>query len=287
MSTPALLASTREELRTALGKFSDNCVGYVPTMGALHAGHAALLERARREVGPDAPVVASVFVNPLQFAPGEDLARYPRTLGADLEICSQMGVDVVFAPSVEEIYPRGDPQVSVDPGPLGGVLEGRTRPTHFRGVLNVVARMFGLVRPDVAIFGEKDYQQLVLVRRMADDLCLGVEVIGAETVREPDGLALSSRNRFLDTSELRRRALAVPQTLFAARDAARHGAAAALAAGRRELQQTRGVDLDYLELLAPDLGAAPQTGPARLLIAARVGPVRLIDNVAVELGAAG
>jgi pantoate--beta-alanine ligase len=282
VTTAPLLAQSREELRTALSKAADAQVGFVPTMGALHAGHAALLARARQAVGPEAPVVASIFVNPLQFAPGEDLDRYPRTFDADLEICAAEGVDIVFAPSVDEVYPGGEPQVTVDPGPLATVLEGRVRPTHFAGVLTVVAKLFGLVRPDVAVFGEKDYQQLALIRRMVDDLCMGVEVLGAGTVREPDGLALSSRNRYLDDDQ-RWRATALSRTLFAARDAAKYGSAVAIDAARHELRHARGVDLEYLELVAPDLGPAPESGPARLLIAARVGPTRLIDNVALEL----
>jgi pantoate--beta-alanine ligase len=282
MTTAPLLANSREELRDALGGFRDSRVALVPTMGALHAGHAALLARARREVGPGAPLVASIFVNPMQFGPGEDLDRYPRTFEADLAVCAEQGVDVVFAPSVEEVYPGGDPQVTVDPGPLATVLEGASRPTHFAGVLTVVAKLFGLVRPDVAVFGEKDYQQLALIRRMVDDLCMGVEVVGAETVRDPDGLALSSRNQYLDEDQ-RWRAVALSRTLFAARNAAKYGAAVAISAARHELRHARGVDLDYLELTAPDLGPAPETGPARLLIAARVGPTRLIDNVVLEL----
>ena len=251
-------------------------------MGALHAGHAALLDRARQEVGLGAPVVASIFVNPLQFGAGEDLDRYPRTFDADLELCAEHGVDIAFAPTVEEVYPGGDPQVTIDPGPLSRVLEGASRPTHFHGVLTVVAKMFGLVRPDVAVFGEKDYQQLTLVRRMVEDLCMDVEVVGAETVREPDGLALSSRNQYLDADQ-RWRAVALSRTLFAARKAAKYGAAVAIDAARHELRHARGVDLDYLELTAPDLGPPPESGPARLLIAARVGPTRLIDNVALDL----
>jgi pantoate--beta-alanine ligase len=282
MTSAPLLAQSREELRTALSKAADAQVGFVPTMGALHAGHAALLARARQAVGPEAPVVASIFVNPLQFAQGEDLDRYPRTFDADLEICAAEGVDIVFAPSVDEVYPGGEPQVTVDPGPLATVLEGRVRPTHFGGVLTVVAKLFGLVRPDVAVFGEKDYQQLALIRRMVDDLCMGVEVLGAETVREPGGLALSSRNRYLDDDQ-RWRATALSRTLFAARDVAKYGAAVAFDAARHELRHARGVDLEYLELVAPDLGPAPESGPARLLIAARVGPTRLIDNVALDL----
>ena len=283
MTTAPVLAHSREELQDALsGRGLEGPVALVPTMGALHAGHASLLARARHEVGPGAPVVASIFVNPMQFAPGEDLDRYPRTFDTDLEMCAEQGVDIVFAPSVEEVYPGGDPQVRVDPGPLGEVLEGKSRPGHFQGVLTVVAKLFGLVRPDVAVFGEKDYQQLTLVRRMVEDLCMGVRVVGAETVREPDGLALSSRNRYLE-GDLRWRAAAIARTLFAARNAARHGADVAIGAARHELRHARGVDLEYLELTGPDLGPPPETGPARLLIAARVGPARLIDNLALDL----
>jgi pantoate--beta-alanine ligase len=282
MTSAPLLAQSREELRTALSKAADAQVGFVPTMGALHAGHAMLMERARKEVGSEAPVVVSIFVNPMQFAPGEDLDRYPRTFDTDLELCAEQGVDVVFAPSVEEVYPGGDPQVTVEPGPLGCVLEGASRPTHFRGVLNVVAKLFGLVQPDVAVFGEKDYQQLVLIRRMVSDLCMGVDVVGADIVREEGGLALSSRNRYLDEDQ-RWRAKALSRTLFAARDAAKYGADAALDAARHQLRHARGVDLEYLELTDPELGPAPESGPARLLIAARVGGTRLIDNVAITL----
>jgi len=253
-------------------------------MGALHDGHLALVDRAAElaEV-----VVVSIFVNPLQFGPTEDLDRYPRTLDADLELCAAEGVDVVFAPSVDEVYPGGDPQVMVRPGPLAKVLEGRTRPGHFRGVLTVVAKLFGLVRPDVAVFGQKDYQQLALIRRMVLDLNMGVEVVGAETVREPDGLALSSRNRYLD-EEQRDNATALSRALRAAQGAAGYGAAGALGAARAELRAAQGVDLDYLVITDPDLGELPPVVPrgteARVLIAARVGTTRLIDNMPLVLG---
>ena len=276
------LAHTREDLADALSRTVGR-VGFVPTMGALHAGHAALLRTAREEVGPDAPVVASIFVNPMQFGPGEDLDRYPRTLERDLETCAAEGVDLVFVPTVDTVYPGGDPQVTVDPGPLATVLEGASRPTHFHGVLTVVAKLLGLVRPEVAVFGEKDYQQLALIRRMVSDLCLGVDVVGTPTVREPDGLALSSRNAYLDPAA-RRSALALSAALFAARAAAGRGPDQALAEARAVLRAAPGVDLDYLELTAPDLGPAPAAGEARLLVAARVGSTRLIDNVALTLG---
>ncbi|HET7683031.1 MAG TPA: pantoate--beta-alanine ligase [Marmoricola sp.] len=290
MTTAPDLARTREELqrvldeRSASGPGARRRLALVPTMGALHAGHAALMAQARRAIGPGGLVVVSVFVNPMQFGAGEDLDRYPRTLPADLELCAGQGVDVVFAPTVDDVYPGGEPQVTVDPGPLGEVLEGASRPTHFRGVLTVVAKLFGLVRPDVAVFGEKDYQQLVLIRRMVADLCLGTEVVGAGIVRDPDGLALSSRNRYLDAEE-RQHALGLVHTLLAGRGAAPQGAEGVLASARAELRRSTGVDLDYLELTGPDLGPAPQHGSARLLIAARVGKTRLIDNVAVDLGA--
>jgi pantoate--beta-alanine ligase len=286
-------ADTRAELQRALsagGAEAGRAVALVPTMGALHDGHVSLMRRAREQIGADGAVAVSVFVNPTQFGPGEDLDRYPRTLETDLEACAAAGVDVVFTPSVEEMYPGGvsgdraqSRSVSVHAGLLGTVLEGASRPGHFEGVLTVVAKLFGLVRPDVAVFGEKDYQQLALIRRMAADLCLGVEVVGAETVREPDGLALSSRNRFLDADQ-RVEAVALSRALFAARDAGGRGADAALGAARAELRRTHLVDLDYLELTAPDLGPAPDRGPARMLVAARVGSTRLIDNIALELG---
>lgn len=287
MSAPAL-ASTRAELAALLtdARAAGARVGFVPTMGALHDGHASLMRVARDRVG-DGPVVVSVFVNPMQFGAGEDLDRYPRTLAEDLEVCEKEGVDIVFAPSVDEVYPGGLPQVTVDPGPLADVLEGRIRPGHFAGVLTVVAKLFGLVRPDVAVFGQKDYQQLVLIRRMVTDLCLPVEVVGAETQREPDGLALSSRNRYLDP-EQRLEATALVRTLLAAQQAGPEGLDPALDAARAELRASTGVDLDYLEILTPDLGDLPDDVPpgteARILVAARVGGTRLIDNLPITIG---
>jgi pantoate--beta-alanine ligase len=276
-----VLASTRAELVALLAdaRAGGRQVGFVPTMGALHEGHASLIRTARERVA-DGPVVVSVFVNPLQFGAGEDLDRYPRTLDADLEVCARQGVDIVFAPSVDEVYPGGDPMVTVEPGPLAEVLEGATRPGHFRGVLTVVAKLFGLVRPDVAVFGQKDYQQLVLVRRMVLDLNLGVEVVGAPTVREPDGLALSSRNRYLDADQ-RIAATALSRALRAAADNSQYGVEVALREARGELREHL-VDLDYLVVTDPDLGELPDVVPpgteARILVAARVGTTRLIDN---------
>ncbi len=280
-----VVARTRAELAAALAaaRGRGGRVVLVPTMGALHAGHAALVAGARTTGCADDAVVVSIFVNPLQFGPEEDLGRYPRTFEADLAVCAGHGADVVFAPAVEEVYPDGDPQVTVEPGPLGAVLEGATRPGHYRGVLTVVAKLLGLVRPDAAVFGEKDYQQLVLVRRMSADLCLGVEVLGAETVREPGGLALSSRNAYLDRSQ-RAAALALSRALFAGAEAGPEGPVTVLDAAHGVLAGETGVQVDYLALRDPLLVETPRSGPARLLVAARVGGTRLIDNVPVHLG---
>jgi pantoate--beta-alanine ligase len=278
-----LVTRTRAELDDALKdvRVAGGRTALVPTMGALHAGHASLLRVGR---GHGDALVASIFVNPTQFAPGEDFERYPRTFEADLQVCAREHVDVVFAPGMEEVYPGGDPQVSVDPGPLGGELEGVFRAGHFRGVLTVVAKLFGLVRPDAAVFGQKDYQQLVLTRQMVRDLSMPVGVVGGETVREPDGLALSSRNAYL-TEEDRQTALALSRALRAGVAAAEGGADAAVAAANDVLAEADGLDLDYLALRAPDLGPAPVAGPARLLVAGRVGTTRLIDNMPLTLRA--
>jgi len=289
MTSRPLLATTREELSAVLEprRQTGARVALVPTMGALHEGHEALLRLARQRVA-GGPVVASIFVNPLQFAPGDDLDRYPRTLDADLEVCGREGVDVVFAPGVAEVYPEGDPLVTVDPGPLAAELEGESRPSHFRGVLTVVAKLFGLTRPDLAVFGEKDFQQLVLIRRMSRELCIGVDVVGAPTVREPDGLALSSRNRFLD-AEARSRATVLFRALRAAAYHASSGVDAARDAAVRLLEGEPGVQVDYLSIRTPDLGhvidaRGPGATDARILVAARVGGTRLIDNLPLALG---
>ncbi|MFF7393101.1 pantoate--beta-alanine ligase [Streptomyces scabiei] len=208
----------------------------VMTMGALHEGHATLIRTAREIAGDTGEVVVTVFVNPLQFGAGEDLDRYPRTLDADVKLAEQAGADVVFAPSVEEVYPGGEPQVRITAGPMGERLEGASRPGHFDGMLTVVAKLLHLTRPDVALYGQKDAQQLALIRRMVRDLNFGMEIVGVPTVREADGLALSSRNRYLSTEE-RRTALALSQALFAGRD--RHAAQEALRARAREVPATR------------------------------------------------
>ncbi len=255
-------------------------VALVPTMGALHEGHRTLVRAARQAADR---VVVSVFVNPTQFGPGEDFDRYPRTWSEDLDALAAEGADVVFHPEVDEVYPPRALGVTVQPGPLGSVLEGAVRPGHFAGVLTVVAKLFGLVRPDEAFFGEKDYQQLVLIRAMARELALPVTVTGVPTVREDDGLALSSRNRYL-TPEQRATAATVNRALRAGADAGPHGAHGVLAAAREVLATAPELEPDYLELTDPDLGPAPAAGPARLLLAARAGSTRLLDNVPVTLG---
>jgi pantoate--beta-alanine ligase len=275
--TAPVVARTRDELAAARG---SSTVAFVPTMGALHDGHVRLLEHAR-PLGET--LVASIFVNPTQFAPGEDFEDYPRTFDADLERCAEAGVDVVFAPAVPTMYPSGlVDTVTVDPGPLATILEGASRPTHFRGVLTVVAKLFGLVRPDVAVFGEKDYQQLVLITQMARELALGVDVVGCPTVREPDGLAMSSRNRYLSGDE-RQTAAVLSAALRGGAAAADAGPEAVLAAAHA-IVDPADVDLDYLVLTDPELGPASPGADARLLVAARVGTPRLLDNIGLTLG---
>lgn len=252
----------------------------VPTMGALHAGHLSLVRAAQRV--PGSVVVVSIFVNPLQFGAGEDLDAYPRTLEADLAVLRAEGVELVFTPTAAAMYPGG-PRTAVHPGPLGAELEGAARPAHFAGMLTVVCKLLSIVRPDRVFFGEKDYQQLVLVRQMVADLNLDVSVVGVPTVREADGLAMSSRNRYLDPDQ-REAATALSAALAAGERAASAGAAAALEAAAAVLSAVPGVDVDYLQVRGADLGPAPADGPARLLIAARVGSTRLLDNAAITLG---
>lgn len=251
----------------------------VPTMGALHDGHMALVRAAKRV--PGAVVAVSIFVNPLQFGTGEDLDAYPRTLDADLELLAEENVEVVFAPTPAVMYPDG-PRTTVHPGPLGAELEGAVRPTHFAGMLTVVLKLLQIVRPDRAFFGEKDYQQLVLIRQMADDLNLESRIVGVPTVREPDGLAMSSRNRYLNPEE-REQASALSSALLAGMYAAGGGPAAVLDAARAVLDEVPAITTDYLALRGPWLEPTPTVGPARLLVAARLGTTRLLDNIAIEL----
>jgi len=271
------LVRSRDELAAARAQLVGR-VGLVPTMGALHAGHAALIDAARALCDS---VVVSVFVNPMQFNQAADLERYPRPIEADVELCRAHGVDLVWNPEVTTMYPDRTPQVWITAGELADQLEGPNRPGHFDGVLTVVSKLFNAVRPDAAFFGEKDYQQLTLIRRMVADLDVKVQIEPITTVREPDGLALSSRNVFLSADE-RRSALSLSRALQAGRDEA-GSAIAVLNAAHAVLSAAEGVKVDYLELRSVDLGPAPSSGPARLLVAATIGDTRLIDNVAVEL----
>jgi pantoate--beta-alanine ligase len=279
------LLETAEELRASRDPGRRRAA--VMTMGALHEGHATLIRTARQNAGEDGEVVVTVFVNPLQFGPAEDLDRYPRTLEADLKLAEQAGADIVFAPSVDEVYPGGEPQVRLTAGPMGERFEGASRPGHFDGVLTVVAKLLHLTQPDAAFYGQKDAQQLALIRRMAADLNFPVDIVAVPTVREPDGLALSTRNRYLSPEE-RQSALALSRALFAGRDTADAGPEAVLAAARAVLDRADGLVLDYAGLVDPrDFNdAAPDhTGPAVLAVAARVGTTRLIDNIPLEFGA--
>jgi pantoate--beta-alanine ligase len=310
-SQPTLLR-TKAELAAARPGLAAPVV-LVPTMGALHAGHRALLQAARSRATPAGNVIVSVFVNPLQFRPGEDLDRYPRTLEDDLAMCADEGVTAVFAPSAAEMYPGGPPEVTVDPGPMGQVFEGEFRPGFFGGVLTVVLKLFHLIRPDVAVFGEKDAQQLALVRRMVSDVDLDLAIASVPIVRDADGLATSSRNRYLSAAD-RAVALALPRALRAgqarapaedgAKDAAGDapgdgsgdepgnrqsaGAAAVLAAARDVLSAEPGLAVDYVAVVDPRTFAVAgpgYAGPALIVAAATAGGTRLIDNVPVELTA--
>jgi len=286
-----LLARTRAELAVIRPGLAAPVV-LVPTMGALHDGHRTLLRQARELAGPDGSVVMSIFVNPLQFAPGEDFDRYPRPLDTDLKVSAAEGVAAVFAPDQGEMYPRA-PRVTVDPGPAGQVLEGEFRPGFFGGVLTVVLKLFQLVRPDTAVFGRKDAQQLALIRQMVADLDLGVAIEAVPTARDPDGLAISSRNAYLSVAD-RTAALAIPAALAAGRDAAGSGPGPVLSAARQVLDRGAAggapLAVDYLSLVHPDTFAAVDqgyAGPAVLAIAARVGSTRLIDNVPLTLPGEG
>ena len=255
-------------------------VGFIPTMGAFHEGHLSLIRRAR---GERDSVVVSIFVNPLQFGPGEDLARYPRDEDRDLAAAEELGVDMVFAPSVEEMYPGGEPEVTVDPGPLGERLEGASRPGHFRGVATVVAKLLHVIGPSRAYFGEKDAQQLAVIRRMVLDLAYPVEVVGCPIVREPSGLAMSSRNAYLTPGQ-RDAAGCLFLALSEAAQMARSGerdAAKLVAAMAREIGATPEARLDYAAVVDEEtFQDVPEiTRPAKAVVAARFGDTRLIDNL--------
>ncbi|NMR20348.1 pantoate--beta-alanine ligase [Cellulomonas fimi] len=284
------LVRTRDELRTALARHPAAAGGpharaVVMTMGALHEGHLSLVRRAR-ELAEQ--VVVTIFVNPLQFGPGEDLERYPRDLAGDLRLLAGAGADVVFAPGPEVVYPDGDPVVRVTAGRIGDVLEGEARPGHLDGVLTVVLKLLHLVAPEVAIFGQKDAQQVMAVRRMVRDLDVPVVVDVAPTVRDADGLAMSSRNAYLSPAE-RERALVLPRALRAGTDAltGHDGDAESARTAARAALDGADVVLDYLALVDPATAEevpAGYRGPAVLAVAARVGATRLIDNVPLTLG---
>ncbi|MDF1477483.1 pantoate--beta-alanine ligase [Leifsonia sp. H3M29-4] len=257
-------------------------IALTPTLGALHEGH---LQHVRTAAALADVRIVSIFVNPTQFGPNEDLAKYPRTLDDDLDRLAEEGVDYVFHPSVDEMYPYGATQVTVHAGAVGGMYEGRARPGHFDGVLTVVAKLLNIVTPDVATFGQKDAQQLFLVRRMVDDLNIPVRIEVIETVRESDGLALSSRNRFLDPAQ-RRAARTLSIALDAAASAADQGIDAALGAAQGALMGEKLVELDYFTIVNP-ITFLPvdddYRGKATAIVAARLGGTRLIDNETVHL----
>ena len=269
------------KFRSTLDGPSSPRLAFVPTMGALHEGHRSLMTLAR-SLG-DA-VAVSIFVNPLQFGPSEDYARYPRPLDDDLEVCEAEGVDAVFVPSVSDLYPPGR-QVTVDAGALGSVLEGRSRPGHFSGVLTVVLKLFNIIRPQIAILGQKDAQQLACVQRMVTDLNIGIEVVGGPTIREPDGLAISSRNIYLTATE-RPVALSISAALEKA--ATQSSVPAARVAAHEVLDRAEAepcFELDYASIVNPTTFIEvpdDHVGPAIFVVAARVGETRLIDNTIIN-----
>jgi len=281
-----VVARTRAELHEARSALDDGDIAVVMTMGALHEGHARLIHQARKA---HRHVVVTIFLNPLQFGPKEDLSRYPRTFDADLEICTAAGVDLVFAPTPDVVYPEGDPGVRVSAGPLGDVLEGQARPGHFDGMLTVVGKLMHLTRCSAAYFGQKDAQQLLLIRRMCRDLDFPVRVVAVPTVREPDGLAMSSRNTYLTASD-RETALCLSAALRAGAAAAPEGPSAVRRAARSVLVREPLALIDYLVLVHPDtLEDVPEwyPGEALLAVAGRVGTTRLIDNLPVLVGPRG
>jgi pantoate--beta-alanine ligase len=281
-----VVAHTREELKAAREALSSRDVAVVMTMGALHDGHAQLIRAARHRHDH---VVVTIFLNPLQFGPKEDLSRYPRTFDSDMAICRAAGVDVVFAPTPDVVYPDGDPGVRVSAGPLGEVLEGASRPGHFDGVLTVVGKLFHLTAARSAYFGQKDAQQLLLIRRMVRELDFPVDVVSVPTVREDDGLAMSSRNSYLTESD-RDVALCLSRALQAGGAAASFGPSAVRRVAREVLVEEPLALVDYLVLVHPQtLADVPEwyRGEALLAVAARVGTTRLIDNTPVLVGPGG
>ena len=267
--------------RPSLDRPAPRRLAFVPTMGALHQGHRSLIKLAR-SVGE--VVAVSIFVNPLQFGPGEDYARYPRPLEDDLEVCEAEGVDVVLVPSVTDLYPPGR-QVTLDAGALGSGLEGQSRPGHFNGVLTVVLKLFNIIRPQMAIFGEKDAQQLACIQRMVADLNIPVKIVAAPIVREPDGLAISSRNVFLTATE---RAVARSISAALEKAATQNSVPSARAAAYEVLDRAEAepcFELDYATIVnATTFAGVPDdhVGPATFVVAARVGGTRLIDNMIIN-----
>jgi pantoate--beta-alanine ligase len=285
-TTVPVVAHTRSELKAAREALSSRDVAVVMTMGALHDGHAQLIRAARQRHDH---VVVTIFLNPLQFGPKEDLSRYPRTFDSDLEICTAAGVDVIFAPTPDVVYPEGDPGVRVSAGPLGEVLEGASRPGHFDGVLTVVGKLLHLTAARSAYFGQKDAQQLLLIRRMVRDIDFPVDVVSVPTVRESDGLAMSSRNMYLTASD-RETALCLSRALRAGGEAAAYGPSAIRRAAREVLVEEPLALVDYLVLVHPQtLADVPEwyRGEALLAVAARVGTTRLIDNTPLLVGPGG
>jgi pantoate--beta-alanine ligase len=281
MRTIRTVAELRAEL--AQPRRDGRTIGLVPTMGAFHEGHLSLMRRARAERDT---VAISIFVNPLQFGPSEDFAAYPRDLDRDLALAEAQGVDLVFAPDVDEMYPDGPPRVTIDPGPLADRLEGAIRPGHFRGVVTVVAKLFHAAGPATAYFGEKDAQQLAIVRRMARDLSFATDVVGCPIVREPDGLAMSSRNVYLSAEE-RTAATSLSRGLRSAQALLTRGerdASTIAAAVRTEVEAEPLAHIDYAVVVDADTFDEVDRveRPARALVAARVGKPRLIDNMALE-----
>ena len=279
------VAGSLPELAEHRRALADERVVLVPTMGALHAGHESLIALARSRGDR---VAVSIFVNPLQFGPDEDYARYPRPVSNDLATCERLGVDLAFVPSVSDIYPAGR-QVTVNAGPMGAVLEGAARPGHFDGVLTVVLKLMHLVGPHTVVFGEKDAQQLACVRRMVTDLNLDIAVVGAPTVREPDGLALSSRNIFVSPADRGVAAGLSEAVARAGTETTIAGACAAAFAVLDRLAENPHFQLDYATVVNPATFVEvddTSRGPAVFVVAARVGGTRLIDNVILALSAA-
>lgn len=277
LASPAVMQQQTLAWRTA-----GETIVFVPTMGALHDGHGTLLHHAQSR---GSRLVVSIFVNPTQFGPHEDLANYPRTLETDLERCRHAEVDAVFTPTVETIYPEHY-QTFVEVTALSQGLCGAVRPGHFRGVVTVVLKLFHIMQPHVALFGEKDYQQLHIIRRMAQDLLLPIEIIGVPTLRDADGLAVSSRNRYLSPTE-RTQARAIPRALTAARALAEHtrNATELCDVVREQLRAAQVTEVDYVTMIDADtLAPLPMVNrPARLCLAVRIGQTRLIDNIAIPM----